>query len=282
MRILSNPHTHTDFSDGRDTPRSQVERALALGFRALGFSDHAAQDVDAFTGMPREREADYQSAVRALAEEYAGRVRVYLGVELDSEFGLAEKKSYDYILLSCHYVRKGNVRALVDCRPRRDRVFAVRDEAYGGNGEAMAADYFLHLGARALEERPAILGHFDIVKYFNGDGSLYDADSPVVRRAWREALAMARESGALLEVNTGGMARGYVNEPYPSWDILRAWRDLGGGVILGSDCHDARLLDFAFDDVLARLRAEGFGGVWELGGAGEPMFVERRFSDEKN
>ena len=77
------------------------------------------------------------------------------------------------------------------------------------------------------------------------------------------------------------MARGYVNEPYPSWDILRAWRDLGGGVILGSDCHDARLMDFAFDDVLARLRAEGFGGVWELGGAGEPMFVERRFSDRK-
>lgn len=282
MRILSNPHTHTDFSDGRDTPRSQVERALALGFRALGFSDHAAQDVDAFTGMPKEREADYQGAVRALAEEYAGRIRVHLGVELDSEFGLAEKKNYDYILLSCHYVRKGNARALVDCRPRRDRVFAVRDEAYGGNGEAMAADYFLRLGARALEERPAILGHFDIVKYFNGDGSLYDPASPVVRRAWREALAMVRESGALLEVNTGGMARGYVNEPYPSWDILRVWRDLGGGVILGSDCHDARLMDFAFDGVLARLRAEGFAGVWELGGEGEPLFVERRFSDEKN
>ena len=282
MRARSNPHTHTTFSDGRDAPRAQIERALALGFRALGFSDHAAQYVDAFTGMPKAREADYRSAVRALAEEYAGRIRIHLGVELDSEFGLAEKKNYDYILLSCHYVHRGDARALVDCRPRRDRVFAVRDEAYGGDGEAMAADYFLHLGARALEERPAILGHFDIVKYFNGDGSLYDADSPVVRRAWREALAMARESGALLEVNTGGMARGYVNEPYPSWDILRAWRDLGGGVILGSDCHDARLLDFAFDDVLARLRAEGFGGVWELGGAGEPMFVERRFSDEKN
>ena len=78
------------------------------------------------------------------------------------------------------------------------------------------------------------------------------------------------------------MARGYVSEPYPSWDILRAWRDLGGGVILGSDCHDARLMDFAFADVLARLRAEGFGGAWELGGAGEEMFVYRRFSDRKD
>ena len=35
-------------------------------------------------------------------------------------------------------------------------------------------------------------------------------------------------------------------------------------------------------DVLARLRAEGFGGVWELGGAGEEMFVYRRFSDRKD
>ena len=281
VRIRSNPHTHTTFSDGRDAPRAQIERALALGFRALGFSDHAVQDVDTFTGIPKEREADYQSEVRALAKEYAGRIRVYLGVELDSEFGLADARSYDYILLSNHYVRKGDAHALVDCRPRRDRVFAVRDEAYGGNGEAMAADYFLHLGARVLEERPAILGHFDIVKYFNGEGALYDADSPAVRRAQMEALSMVRESGALLEVNTGGMARGYVSEPYPSWDILRAWRDLGGGVILGSDCHDARLMDFAFADVLARLRAEGFGGVWELGGAGEEMFVYRRFSDGK-
>ena len=65
MRARSNAHTHTAFSDGRDTPRQQVERALALGFRSLGFSDHAVQEVDAFTGMPKEREADYQSAVRA-------------------------------------------------------------------------------------------------------------------------------------------------------------------------------------------------------------------------
>ena len=83
VRIRSNPHTHTTFSDGRDAPRAQIERALALGFRALGFSDHAVQDVDAFTGIPKEREADYQSEVRALAKEYAGRIRVYLGLELD-------------------------------------------------------------------------------------------------------------------------------------------------------------------------------------------------------
>ncbi len=282
MRIRSNPHTHTTFSDGRDTPRRQVERALELGFRALGFSDHAVQRVDAFVGIPAGQEADYRREVRALQEEYAGRIRIFLGVELDSEFGLAARENYDYILLSDHYARRGDAHALVDCPTHRERVLAVRDAAYGGDGEAMAADYFSRLGARALEVRPAILGHFDIIKYFNAGGALYAPDSPRVRRAQREALEMVKQSGALLEVNTGGMARGYISEPYPSWELLRAWRALGGGVILGSDCHDARLMDFGFDEACAQLLAEGFDGVWELGGEGEDMFAFRPFSDGKN
>lgn len=275
MRIRSNPHTHTVFSDGRSTAREQIERALALGFSALGFSDHSVQRLDAFTGIPAPREAAYRAGIRALAAEYAPRIRVYLGLEWDSEFGLADPAQYDYILLSAHYVLGGGGRALVDCRPRRAAVFALRRAMYAGDGEAMAADYFERLGRRALERRPDILGHFDLVKYFNAGGELYDRDSPRVRRAQLQVLERIRESGALLEVNTGGMARGYVDEPYPSRDILRAWREMGGGVILGSDCHDAALLDYGFDQALAWLRADGFEGVYELGGPGEDMFVWR-------
>ena len=180
-------------------------------------------------------------------------------------------------------MRKGDAHALVGLPPRRDRVFAVRDGAYGGNGEAMAADYFLHLGRRAPLRCVPPSSAFRHCQVFQRRRRAIRCGQPrrAPRGRWRPSRWFG-ESGALLEVNTGGMARGYVSEPYPSWDILRAWRDLGGGVILGSDCHDARLMDFAFADVLARLRAEGFGGVWELGGAGEEMFVYRRFSDRKD
>lgn len=275
MRIRSNPHTHTVFSDGRSTAREQIERALALGFTALGFSDHSVQELDAFTGIPAPREADYRAEVRALAAEYAPRIRVYLGLEWDSEFGIADPAAYDYVILSAHYVLGGGGRALVDCRPRREAVFALRDAAYAGDGEAMAADYFERLGARALQRRPDIVGHFDLVKYFNAADALYNRHSPRVRRAQLAALEKVRQSGALLEINTGGMARGYVDEPYPSRDLLRAWREMGGGVILGSDCHDAALMDYGFDAALSWLCEDGFDGVYELGGAGEEMFVKR-------
>lgn len=279
MRIRSNPHTHTTFSDGRSTPEAQVARALELGFVSLGFSDHSAQRVDAFAGMPEAQEGAYAACVRDLAARCAGRLRVWLGLELDSEFGLAGREDYDYILLSGHYAVGGGMRALLDCRPRRAQVFEVRDRAFAGDGEAMAADCFSRLGRRALQLRPQILGHFDLVKYFNAGGALYDPHSPRVHRAALAALEDIRASGALLEVNTGGMARGYVEETYPSRTLIRAWREMGGGVILGSDCHDAALMNYGFEQACAHLREDGFSGVWELGGEGEPMLVERRWEE---
>ena len=51
---------------------------------------------------------------------------------------------------------------------------------------------------------------------------------------------------------------------------------MGGEVVLGSDCHDRALLNYGFDAMTALLREEGFAGVYEMGGVGEPMFVKRR------
>ena len=36
-----NFHTHTKYCDGKNTTAEMVERAVALGFSALGFSGHA-------------------------------------------------------------------------------------------------------------------------------------------------------------------------------------------------------------------------------------------------
>ena len=38
MLPRSNAHTHTNFVDGRDTPREMIETALVHGFHTLGFS----------------------------------------------------------------------------------------------------------------------------------------------------------------------------------------------------------------------------------------------------
>ena len=134
MRIRSNPHTHTTFSDGRDTPRAQAEQALRLGFRALGFTDHSVQAADAFVGIPQAREAGLPPrGARPGRGIRRPPLRISLGIELDASFGIADAKGYDYILLSGHYACKGGARAIVDSRPRRADIFALRDGQYGGD-----------------------------------------------------------------------------------------------------------------------------------------------------
>jgi len=138
----------------------------------------------------------------------------------------------------------------------------------------MAADFFRQSGQYAAEYRPHIFGHFDLIKKQNKNLEIYDpADKRVIEAAF-DALDMILESGALLEVNTGGMARSAQKFPYPDMLYLKRWHEIGGRVIVGSDCHYAPQLDYAFDEMPAYLRQAGFTTAWRLGGIGQDQFVE--------
>ena len=66
MLPRSNVHTHTNFSDGRDSVEQMVLAALERGFVSLGFSDHGALSIDA---AAMTREAEYRAEVRRIREK---------------------------------------------------------------------------------------------------------------------------------------------------------------------------------------------------------------------
>jgi histidinol-phosphatase (PHP family) len=90
-----------------------------------------------------------------------------------------------------------------------------------------------------------------------------------------DALHSMFETKAFLEVNTGGVARGYMTEPYPSVFLLKEWEDWGGEVIINSDCHDARLLDAGYDQAVEILLSLGYDHVVRLSPNPEKGMWER-------
>ena len=54
---LSNVHSHTTFSDGKNTVEEMVQAALGLVFHTLGFSEHGPADYDD-AAMPAARAED--------------------------------------------------------------------------------------------------------------------------------------------------------------------------------------------------------------------------------
>lgn len=265
----SNPHTHSLFSDGRNTLWETADTARALGFISLGFSEHSTQNPQT-GGCGMTDEKAYIEGVRSLSIRF-NDMRIWLGVELDL-YGTCERNRYDYVLGAVHYLKKDGCYCPVD--GSKEKLRAGIDSLYGGSGLAAARAYYRSVSEMIDQIRPDIVAHYDLIAKNNGDGSLFNEVDPDYRGAALEALETARDAGCLLEINTGGMARGRINRPYPALFLLKKWREMGGRVILSSDCHDARYLAYGFDEARELAREAGFTSIVRLGGMGEAMFVE--------
>ncbi len=265
--LLSTPHAHTTYVDGRSTAREMVEMAIAKGFVSFGLSEHAE---DGIFGLSIEDEQAYRAEARALQAEYADRIRMWVGMERDS-IGIFDRENYDYVLGSVHYVPHGDELVAVD--GDTDRILRCIKEEYGGDPLRYAAKYFERLADYICAYRPQIIGHFDLPRKWNAKLHLFDTESPAYRRIAIEALERMAETGALLEVNSGAIARGYMDDVYPEQFELEYWRKLGGRAIVGSDCHLAKDLDTGYDKARARLLAAGYESVVLLGDKDE-LFME--------
>lgn len=266
MRITSSVHVHTTFCDGRNTPREMAEAACAQGLRVLGFSGHSYVPRDDF-GIRPEALPGYIAEIRALQREYAGRLTILCGLETDENAPPLELRVFDYVIGSAHTVRDPAGRVYtVDSTP--EEFARAIDEGFGGDALALAAAYYAQLNRYVLALRPTIVGHFDLIRKFNAGNRFFDEDGDAYRAIASQALAPLLRANLVLEVNTGAIARGWREDPYPADFLLRQIREAGGRVVITADAHAADALTCAFDDALRRVRSAGFDAVYELTAAG--------------
>ena len=271
MKYRSNAHTHTTYCDGLSTLDMQLSAAQKLDFVSLGFSGHAMQGFDWQYCMSVEGQRAYLAELRCIQDklaEWSLAPRVYAGLEQDALVPEAQKTAnrndFDYIIGSTHYFPESLDGAWVSVDGSPELLTRYITERFGGDVQAMAAAYYSIHGTAVARDRPDIIGHFDLVRKYAGRIGL-DTASAAYRHAALAALAQAKNGCNVLEVNTGNIARGYDTRPYPADFLLDAWQDMGGELTLTSDCHDAALMDCAFDATMAALKARGWKRLLRLG-----------------
>lgn len=261
-------HTHSTLCDGKSTPEAMAAAACAAGVKYFGVSCHSHTPIPQDEGfvLPADM-TDYRAAVLRLREQYAGRMEVLLGIEWDSQSDI-RPEGFDYWIGSVHYQKGGGKFYAADWG--EEAFAACRDELFGGDALAMAEGYFAE-AARVAALRPTILGHLDLIVKLNAGSRFFDEDAPRYRRAALEALHAADPAATLLEINTGGVSRGYRTEPYPALFLLKEWRAMGGRVILTSDSHSADTVVYGYAQAAALARAAGFARstLLTMGGAVE-------------
>lgn len=251
--MKANYHTHSTWCDGRDTPADVLEAAVARGFDEIGFSSHARLPDVVEGNLTPEGAVRYAAEIRALAAANEDRIRVRLGAEADYIPGdtAPEKARYahlglDYLIGSIHWVvAPDGGQVPVDHEPEL-LVNGVRDH-FGGDFEAYLHAYFAQLRDMVARFDFDVLGHPDLVRKFNGKLRYFDETAPwYVAELERTADAIAA-SGKIVEVNTGAISRGWMDDAYPSPAFRSLLRARGVRFVLSSDAHSAEGIDCAFD-----------------------------------
>lgn len=266
--MKTNFHTHSRYCDGHGELRDYVEYALARGFSQLGFSGHAPMPIEDGACMSMANFERYVQDARALQREYADRIALFLGLEIDYVPGvqedfapLVEKGGLDYCIGSVHHVNDPRDPAnlwMIDGSKQE-----VYDEGlqrvFGGDMRRGLVAFFRQNNEMIERNRPTIVGHFNKIVMHNRDRYFLEDDRLYLDLA-HETIALIAETGCLCEVNTRGIYKKRHNDYYPSRDLLRHMKEKRIPVIVSSDAHDPSDLD-RFEGAHEFLREIGYKDV---------------------
>ena len=252
---LTSLHTHTLFCDGKDDVETMCRAAHAKGLAAIGFSAHGPIEKAGLAScwnMQEQRMSAYIAEVRAARQRWQGKIAVYAGLELDYIKGLRSALDSDIVSLNLDYTICSVHYLLPPGLPLYGAPFTVDGpieelqkgiaEGFAGDGEAMMHAYWDAVLEMVSLGGFDIVGHLDLIKKNNAAGRFFTMEGDYMRRV-EEAIRAISSGGLVVEVNTGGLNRGYIDEPYPSLPILRLLRQHNVPVMISADAHNARDID---------------------------------------
>lgn len=262
MKTRSNLHTHTTYCDGRNSMEEMVQAAIALGFRSLGFSSHAytgaSYDV---CGIKKDRIDSYFAEIDSLQKKYEGQIRLYKGFEIEGYVPFIDPR-LDFSIGSIHVFQTPLGLREIDNTPE---IFQSAIDAFKGNVWQLLEGYFEDMVHYACTSEYDITGHFDVVTKFIEKMHFFDESDQRYIDMAISAIDSICKIGKIIEVNTGGMARGYrEKEPYPASMLLKRVFENKAPIIISSDCHRINDLAGFFDYTEKLLISIGFKEQMEL------------------
>lgn len=253
--VLFNYHTHTNYSDGKNTVRENVEKALELGFIQLGFSDHS---VNSFYNESDGMYDEYFKEVSEIREEYKDRIKIYIGLEQDI-YSKEPDSRWEYIIGSTHYLKTDDKYLCVDSSAKITEENVKK--YFDGDYLKYAKEYYLQETKVAELPRVDIIGHFDLLTKFNEGYKQFDEDDKRYLNLAYECADVLLKKDVPFEINTGAIGRGYRTLPYPNEKILKYIHSKKGRIVITSDSHKIENLNCYFPQALELVKNCGFKSI---------------------
>jgi histidinol-phosphatase (PHP family) len=247
-----------------------ILRYIELGFPWVGITEHAPgishellyPDQQAAGLTPEfllHRFGLYMSECRRLQEKYRSQIKIFAAIESETYSGYREFMPYllntfqpDYVVGSVHFVD--------------DLGFDYSREQYQQTAAAVGGTDALYLRYFDLQYemiaflKPAVVGHFDLIRIFDPDYRARLAKPEMVIKI-RRNLELIKELGLIMDFNLRSLLKG-ADEPYISQPILQMARDMDIPVVPGDDSHGVPNVGLNMERGIAILVEMGFPTQW--------------------
>lgn len=265
---FTNYHGHCYYCDGKEAPEQYVQAAITQQMPAYGFSSHAPLPFDISWPMQEEDSRKYVEEISELKEQYADQIEIYKGMEVDYIPGVAgpgheriRQFGLDYTVGSVHFVDffpnghpweiDGSHQVFLD----------GLHQIFHGDIEQAVRRYYALIRQMIQEDPPDILGHLDKIKIQSEEGALFDEQSAWYQEEVEQTLEVVAGTDVVVEVNTRGLYKKKVKEPYPSYWLLDRMKALKIPIMLNADAHHPREISACFSEVAWRLQQIGYDQV---------------------
>lgn len=258
--FISNFHAHSRFDDGKEDLESYIKTAISKNFRVFGFSAHAPVIFDSDWNMKEEDFDEYIHTSGMLKEKYKDSIQIYTGLETDFYPGCIDwrkKRGIDYTIGAVHFLVNEETGDYMSVDGNRQQ-FEETLKSFDGDMHAFIKAYYGKLREMLLKMPPNIVAHLDVIRKNNNHNEYFYEDDEIYRNEVYNTLEIISLTQCIVEVNTGGMSRGFTKTPYPSRWILEACLDMDIPVMINSDAHMPGNIDFYFSEACEMLRSIGF------------------------
>ncbi len=287
--MKTNYHTHTTWCDGKETPEQMIVKALEKKFDVLGFSSHAMYPFSTAWHICAGQMYSYAEEIRKLAQKYNSHIEILLGFEADY-FPLLSSPAHSiykdiqphYLIGSVHYIfDEKNVfkknpwhtgipyTCFTVDGSEEELAMGIR-HVFRGNAKKAVQTYFSLQRDMITSSDFDIIGHIDVIRKRNNSLHFFSEQDSWYKRELEATAKLAAREGKIVEINTGGIARGCIDDSYPSLDFLKILRTYEVPICLNSDAHSAKDLDCAFEASCEKAKAAGYterlyftGGSWK-------------------
>ncbi len=242
--IFGDFHIHSTFSDGKSSPEDMVLKAIELGMRKIGISDHSFTDFDESYCIKRTAVKNYIDEIEKLKQKYAGKIGIFCGIEQDfySDYPTG---CFDYSIGSVHYLKIGENYIPVD--ESAEILKEASAKYFDGDIYALIQEYYKTVSELIEKTNADIIGHFDLITKFNENNVLFDMQSEKYLSLAKMAADRLLAYEKPFEINTGAISRGYRSAAYPDKSIIDYIAGRGGKLVLSSDSHSKDSIMFEFD-----------------------------------